>query len=106
MTEQMRFERQSQTSRWIEIDAEEAERLITRAATLEQKVGRGKWMLLTADQIRFGLGRGAEPRYGTDWYMRIRRVHEFSPEAARAAADLEKRVEASDRRLAGQVYDD
>jgi len=99
MSEQMRIESQSPTGRWVEVDADEAERLIDLAATMTQKRG-GQWAPVTREELLRGLSRTAEPRFGTDWCDHIRRVREFSPEQAHMAGDLEKRVEQDDRRLA------
>lgn len=98
MTQDLRIEKLTQTSRWAEVDAEQAERLISLAVAMDQKRG-DQWAPVTREELLLGLSRNAEPRYGTEWYMKIRRVHEISPETMRAAAEMEERVAAEDRRL-------
>jgi hypothetical protein len=102
----MRIESQSPSSRWIIVEPDEAERLIDLAAGTEQSRGGGKWSLVTREQLLTGLSRGAEPRYGTEWYQRIRSadvsaarlaaapsIREMG-EAEQRAADFERRMSA------------
>jgi hypothetical protein len=97
MTEQtLRIERQSQTGRWIEVEPDEAERLIDLAASMDQSRGGGKWLPVTREQLLVGLSRGAEPRTGTDWYQHIRSA-EVAEARLAAAPSIREMGEMEDR---------